>query len=107
MFLKVATISEPEPGRIFLDLPPGPGLERLTNEATARIQIAKTLGAKLGREVTVDVKGAASSAERPQQPEAPRRLTPELVKTEKLARMAKEDPILGQAVDEWNLELLD
>ena len=106
VFLKVATISEPERGKVILDIP-AMGLERLTSEPTARVQIAKTLSEKLGREVTLELKGAATTSEKTKRPEAPRRLTPELVKTEKLARMAKEDPILGQAVEEWNLELLD
>ncbi|MGQ0815371.1 MAG: DNA polymerase III subunit gamma/tau [Gemmatimonadota bacterium] len=106
IFLKVAQITEPEPGKILLDLPNGPGLERLSTDMPARVAIAKALSAKLGRTVTVDVKGVQTGGNT-QQPEAPRRLTPELVKAEKLARMAKEDPLLAKAVAEWNLELLD
>ena len=59
----------------------------VTMEATSAGLTTGTLGA-----FTV-VHGAASQiarAEKTQQPEAPRRLTPELVKTEKLARMATD-----------------
>jgi hypothetical protein len=39
--------------------------------------------------------------------EPPRRLTLEQVKSEKMARMAREEPVLGQAVQEWDLELIE
>ena len=88
-----------------IEVPAGPASERLNADIAARNAIAKALSERLGRTVQLAiVTEGASAAEKT---EAPRRLTPELVKSEKLARMAKEDPVLGQAVNEWNLELLD
>ena len=105
IILKVAKISESEPGVVELELPGGPGLEKLTSESGARVAIMKALSAKLSRQITLEVKAGGGGSV--QNPDAPRRLTPELVKSEKLARMAKDDPVLGKAVEEWNLELLD
>jgi DNA polymerase-3 subunit gamma/tau len=105
IFLKVAHISENEPGIVVLELPLGPGLEKLASDSTARVAVMKALSEQLGRQIRLEVK--AKGVDTAQSPDAPRRLTPELVKTEKLARMAKEDPVLGKAVEEWNLELMD
>lgn len=105
IFLKVARISEREPGVVVLELAAGPGFEKLTSDSGSRVAIMKALSATLGRQITLEVKAQAGSAA--PNPDAPRRLTPELVKTEKLARMAKDDPVLGKVVEEWNLELMD
>jgi hypothetical protein len=37
----------------------------------------------------------------------PRRLTPEGVRSDQLARLTRADPLLGEAVERWDLELLD
>ena len=105
IFLKVASIREPEIGTVVLDLPAGPGLERLTTEPTARAALEKALSDKLGRKIAIKVSGESGPAKKADEP--PRRLTPELVKSEKLARLAREEPLLKQAVDEWKLELID
>ena len=104
-FLKAATVSEPEPGVVALDLPPGPGLERLNAEPTARVAIENALSQRAGRKIRLKVRGESDVAKKADEP--PRRLTPELVKSEKLARLAREEPLLKQAVDEWKLELID
>jgi DNA polymerase-3 subunit gamma/tau len=119
IFLKVATITEPERGQLVLEVPTGPALEKLSTDANARATVERALASKLGRQVTLDVRaestpaspGSAGSAGGPNsvssQSSAPKRFTPEQVKTDKLARMAREEPVLGKAVEEWNLELLD
>ena len=106
ILLKTAKVSEASPGTVTIEVPSGPASERLNADFAARKAIAKALSERLGRTVQLEIvtAGASAAAEKA---EAPRRLTPELVKSEKLARMAKEDPVLGQAVNEWNLELLD
>ncbi len=108
IFLKVATISEPERGKLLLAVPKGPALEKLTTDPNARATVERALSSKLGRQVTLDVRGDgdAGTPNAPSPP-APKRFTPEQVKTDKLARMAREEPVLGKAVEEWNLELLD
>ena len=82
--------------------------EKLSADPNTRAALARALGSKLNRAVTLDVRveGAAASAQ-PAPSSPPRRFTPEQVKTDKLARMAREEPVLGKAVEEWNLELLD
>ena len=114
IFLKVATISEPEPGRLTLDVPKGPALEKLSTDANARATVERALTSKLGRAVTLEVRAEGSTASSTSTgtqdapvKQAPKRFTPEQVKTDKLARMAREEPVLGKAVEEWNLELLD
>jgi hypothetical protein len=77
----------------------------VTSDNVARVAIMKALSEKLGRPITLEVSAAGAGGVK--NPDAPRRLTPELVKTEKLARMTKDDPVLGKAVEEWNLELMD
>ncbi len=112
IFLKVATISEPERGKAVLEVPKGPALEKLSTDPNARATVERALTSKLGRAVTLEVRGDGSSASgagpaAKSPPSAPKRFTPEQVKTDKLARMAREEPVLGKAVEEWNLELLD
>jgi hypothetical protein len=112
IFLKVATISEPEHGQLVLEVPKGPALEKLSTDPNARATVERALASKLGRAVTLDVRAEGTSAQAgpaaaPNTAPAPKRFTPEQVKTDKLARMAKEEPVLGKAVEEWNLELLD
>jgi hypothetical protein len=105
ILLKAAKVSEASPGIVTIEVPAGPASERLNSDSAARTAIAKALSERLGRTVRLEV--VAEGASPAEKTEARRRLTPELVKSEKLARMTKEDPVLGQAVNEWNLELLD
>ena len=98
-------MSEPQPGEVAITLPAGPGHERLSTDVVARGALAAALSRRLGRSVTLSVTGESSPAKKAAEP--PRRLTPELVKEEKLARLSGADPLLKTAVDEWHLELLD
>lgn len=106
IFLKVAQINEPEPGQIVLSLPSGPGLERLSSDHAARLAVEKALGEKVGRKLALSVRAEATPPTKKGE-EPPRRLTPELVKADKLARMAREEPVLQRVVDEWKLELIE
>lgn len=105
IFLKVSEITEAAAGIVEIGLPPGPGYERLSAEPTARTSIEKALSERLGRKVAVSVRAIGATQKKVDEP--PRRLTPELVRSEKLARLAREAPLLKQAVDEWNLELVE
>jgi hypothetical protein len=55
--------------------------------------------------VHLEVRAEGSDAAAPTA--SPKRFTPEQVKSDKLARMAREEPVLGKAVEEWNLELME
>jgi DNA polymerase-3 subunit gamma/tau len=101
LFLRAAHVAAVEGERVILELPAGPGLERLTSDHSARRMLADALAERLRRPVDLEVR-AAGSASGP----APR-LTPERVREEQLKRLAREEPVLGKAVQEWELELLD
>ncbi len=104
VFLRAAQVSEPEPGTVRLELPPGPGLERIDGSEPVRRSLARALGRRLGREVRLDIAPAGSPAGAGKPPE---RLTPEGVRSERLMRLAREEPVLGRVVEEWDLELMD
>jgi hypothetical protein len=87
---------------VVLELPPGPGLERLLAEPHAQKELAAGFAAELGRAVTLSVRPRGSDPDR-----SPRRLTPERVRSDQLARLVQADPLLGRAVERWDLELLD
>jgi hypothetical protein len=50
---------------------------------------------------------AIRAAQAPTQPLGERRVSAESVKADKLAKLRKRDPALGQAIEELDLELLD
>lgn len=105
VFLRAGRITEPVPGQVVLKLPQGPGLERLSEEPVTRNALAAALARRLGRTVSLEVATLDDQVDGAAAP--PRRLTPEQVKADRLARMAQEEPVLGKAVQEWDLELLD
>jgi len=88
---------------VILELPAGPGLERLSSESATRGALQSAFSEELGRPVTVDARarGAESDAY------SARRLTPERVRSDQLARLSKTAPLLNQAVEVWDLELMD
>ena len=89
---------------VVLELPPGPGLERLLAEPHAQKELEAGFAAELGRAVTLSVRARGND---PDRSSAPRRLTPERVRSDHLARLAQADPLLRQAVERWDLELMD
>jgi hypothetical protein len=104
LFLKVAEVTQAGPDGVVLALPPGPGLERLSSDPQARAALAAALAAELGHEVALEIRpiGAATAATAGP---STARLTPERVKADQLARLVRDQPVLGQAVRDWDLEL--
>ncbi|HEY8375878.1 MAG TPA: hypothetical protein VIK91_05275, partial [Nannocystis sp.] len=102
VFLKAAALIEESPERLVLELPPGPGLERLTTDAAARKQLEDALARRLGRTVALEVRAQGGAGD--QAPAPPPRLTPEQVKADRLRRLMEQEPLLGRAVQEWDLE---
>jgi DNA polymerase-3 subunit gamma/tau len=102
VFLKAAVLIEASPERLVLELPPGPGLERLTTDAAARKQIEGALARRLGRTIALEVRAQGGAGD--QAPAPPPRLTPEQVKADRLRRLMEQEPLLGRAVQEWDLE---
>jgi hypothetical protein len=93
-----------EGDRFILELPDGPGLERLNAEPQTRAVLEAALVDELGRSIILEVRRPPADASGGRGPE---RLTPERVRTEQLSRLVRSDPMLGKAVESWDLELLD
>jgi len=103
VFLKAAKLVE-EGDKLILELPPGPGLERLATGGAEHRQLEAAIARRAGRPVTLVARagGDAGAGGGP-----PRRLTSEQVRMDRLERMKREEPALGRAVEEWDLEWLD
>jgi DNA polymerase III subunit gamma/tau len=104
IFLKAAAVTEEGSDRVILDVPPGPGLERLADPA-AQQALQQALQDRLGRTVRLEIRGVG--AQSGQGLSVPARLTPEKVRQDQLARLSREQPTLDRAVKEWDLELLE
>ena len=104
VFLKAAGVIPAGDDVLVLELPPGPGFERLTGDPGARRSLESALARRLGREIELEVRPQGGDGG-PVEP--PPRLTPEQVRADRLRRLAQEEPVLGRAVEEWDLELLD
>ena len=100
LFLRTARVSETAPGRLVLELPQGPGMEIMEGDARARESLVRAFQDRLGREIQLDVQPRSADAE-------PVRLTPERLREEEIRRLSAEEPALGRAVKEWDLEMLD
>ncbi|MHB1168363.1 MAG: DNA polymerase III subunit gamma/tau [Longimicrobiales bacterium] len=102
IFLKVARVEEQGHDRVALSLPPGPGLERLSGDSRDARALEQAFGEALGRPIELVVQASTAT-----EGAAPRRLTPEQVRSDRLARITREQPMLARAVEEWDLELID
>ncbi|MGH7460655.1 MAG: DNA polymerase III subunit gamma/tau [Longimicrobiales bacterium] len=105
-FLRAARAHESEPGHIVLEMPAGPGLERLRAEPNSRRILESLLGEQMGRPIQLSPRASGQTSDAAPAEPAPR-LTVERVKAEQLNRLASQDPGLKRAVDDWNLELMD
>jgi len=101
-FLKAATVSHSESeGVVFIELPAGPGLERLEDPSALRT-LRTALGGLMSTEpeIVVRASGAGAAAR-------PERISPEAVRADRMKGLIKREPRLQHAVDELDLELLD
>ena len=57
---------------------------------------------ELGRTIALEVRAQGGAGD--QAPAPPPRLTPEQVKADRLRRLMEQEPLLGRAVQEWDLE---
>jgi hypothetical protein len=91
--------------RIRLELPPGPALERLEGEVTARRAVEEALSRAWGAALRL------VPAPRSPAPEAregrPSRIGQDEVREGRLRDLVQQEPLLGPAVEELDLELLD
>jgi DNA polymerase III subunit gamma/tau len=107
IFLKAAHVAEADASTVLLEVPPGPGLERLSGDSPARAAVQQILSELLGHPIALSVRSVVPAQHQPGADVAPLRITPERVRIERLARIAKSDAGLKQAVERWDLELLD
>jgi DNA polymerase-3 subunit gamma/tau len=109
IFLKAATIGDVSGNGVVLEVPAGPGLERLTGESVTRIAVSDILAELLGRSIELSIRPAGHSDPDAgdTSPEPPRRITPAAVKADRLAAISRDDPAVRAAVRSWDLEQLD
>jgi len=96
-FLRMAKVVPAEEGWAVVQMPPGPGLDRLQG-VRVRAQVEAAFRAALGADVRIAVEGAGEPLER---------LSTEAARRERLERLLAREPVLGRAVEELDLELLD
>jgi DNA polymerase III subunit gamma/tau len=106
IFLKAAHVAEADSTSVLLHVPPGPGLEKLSGDAPARLAVERILSELLGRPIILSVR-AVVPVQHQAGPDAPSRITPERVRNDRLARISRSDGGLKEAVERWDLELSD
>ncbi|HEX6587486.1 MAG TPA: DNA polymerase III subunit gamma/tau [Longimicrobiales bacterium] len=99
--MRAADVAKLDADRIVLRVP-AVVLERF-GATGAMASLERAFSARLGREFTVEL--TAESAGASDAP--PERLTPEKARSDTLERLAREEPGLKRAVEEWDLELLN
>lgn len=100
-FLRAAQVSEPDDGSVLIELPAGPGFERLSAPAACR-RLSKALGDLLGRSIDVVVEEAGGTPG-----QVPERISPGTVRSDRLKALMQREPLLEKAVRELDLELLE
>ncbi|MBV25689.1 MAG: hypothetical protein CME12_06180 [Gemmatimonadetes bacterium] len=101
-FLRAATVSDSESeGVVVIELPAGPGLERL-EDPSARRALQKALGKLMHAEPEIVFQASGDGA-----PARSERISPETVQKDRMKGLIKREPRLQHAVDELDLELLD
>ena len=101
-FLRAATVSDSESeGVVVIELPAGPGLERL-EDPSARRALQKALGRLMHAEPEIVFQASGDGA-----PARSERISPETVQKDRMKGLIKQEPRLQHAVDELDLELLD
>jgi hypothetical protein len=109
IFLKAATIGEVSGTDVVLEVPAGPGFERLSGESATRSAVRDIMAELLGCSIGLSIRAAGHSDPDAgdASPEPPRRITPEAVRAERLAAISRDDPAVRAAVQSWDLELVD
>ena len=103
LMLRSAELSITGAREVCLRLPAGsPLLERLRNP-----RLLQALEAALAEQLGASVALQFRAAEGEQDVSAPRRITAESAREERLRRLSSEEPLLRAAVQEWDLELIE
>jgi DNA polymerase-3 subunit gamma/tau len=99
-FLRTARVTPTADG-LLLELPPGPGLDRISQPAT-KSALREALGQFLPVDLEVEVGALATGSA-----EGPPRVTQETVRQTRLQELKKREPLLEHAVEELDLELME
>lgn len=99
-FLRAARVDFPRAGAIQLSVPPGPGLDKLKDPVVIR-KLREAVGHHAGSLPDLSVREEASGEG------ARSRVTEGSVRDGRLRELVEEEPTLGEAVEELDLELLD
>jgi hypothetical protein len=102
LFLRAATVREEPPGSVRVALSHGPARERLEDPLVRRA-LSDALTAEMGRSVTILLETEAGA----RGGESDGRVTAEAVREGRLRDLLALEPLLGQAVKELDLELLE
>ena len=101
-FLRAATVAHSEAeGVVVIELPAGPGLERL-EDPSARRTLQKALAGLMNEEPEIVVRASGDGT-----PRRRGRISPEAVRNDRMKGLIKREPLLQRAVEELDLELLD
>ncbi len=103
-FLKSAVVAAASDGGIEVEMPAGPGLERMQKQ-TVRAAVAAAVGTLLGTAPSVTVRAAQPVED--VRDEKPVRVTQTTVREGRLKELLDAEPLLGPAVEALDLELLD
>ncbi|MEE8241849.1 MAG: hypothetical protein V3R16_11325, partial [Nitrospirales bacterium] len=105
-FLRAATVTHSEAdGVVVIELPAGPGLERL-EDPSARRTLQNALGGLMNDEPEIVLR-ASGDGTTDGAPPRRERISPEAVRKDRMKGLIKREPRLQHAVDELDLELLD
>ena len=100
-FLRAAIVGLGEDGALVVELPDGPGLERLREQMALRT-IQNALEVLMGERPEIVVRATSEASS-----EKLERITPETVRSDRLRELIQREPLLQHAVEELDLELLD
>jgi DNA polymerase-3 subunit gamma/tau len=102
-----AEVAEAGADRLVITLPPGVGLDNLSTDLGKRAALQAAMTQELGQEVHLEIRPIGARSEPADAGSQLQRLTPERVREDRLARLVREQPVLDEAVRQWDLELLD
>ncbi|MBI4546303.1 MAG: DNA polymerase III subunit gamma/tau [Gemmatimonadetes bacterium] len=100
LLLKAARVVGADARSVTLALPAGPGAERLSDDPAARQALEQGMAQQLGRGIQLEIRQEGGAPQ-------PSPLPPAGVRDQQLTRLTRDEPLLGRAVEEWDLELLE
>jgi len=104
-FLRAARVRAVDDGVLEVAVPAGPALDRLQDPSTRR-ELAEALGRVVGEAPEIRVT-RLEEGERDVRSGTAGRISPEAVREDRLKALVEREPLLGRAVEELDLELLE